>query len=67
MSDFVLRAASGKWRSPFAPESGIIKEVMGFRRSSLRGRAKVSLGWTLVCVSYNLKRLFALKNLAVAA
>jgi len=49
------------------PVFGIIKEVMGFRRFSLRGRAKVSLEWTLVCVSYNLKRLFALKNLTVAA
>jgi len=49
------------------PVFGIIKEVMGFRRFSLRGHAKVSLEWTLVCVSYNLKRLFALKNLAAAA
>ena len=49
------------------PVFGIIKEVMGFRRFSLRGHAKVSLERTLVCVSYNLNRLFALKNLAVAA
>ncbi len=48
------------------PVFGIIKEVMGFRRFLLRGRAKVGLEWTLVCVSYNLKRMFALKNLAVA-
>lgn len=48
------------------PVFGIIKEVMGFRRFLLRGRRKVSLEWTLVCVSYNLKRLFALKNLALA-
>ena len=48
------------------PVFGIIKEVMGFRRFSLRGRAKVSLEWTLVCVSYNLKRMFTLKNLAAA-
>jgi transposase len=48
------------------PVFGIIKEVMGFRRFSLRGHAKVSLEWTLVCVSYNLKRLFTLKNLALA-
>lgn len=48
------------------PVFGIIKEVMGFRRFLLRGRAKVQLEWTLVCVSYNLKRMFALKNLAVA-
>lgn len=49
------------------PVFGIIKEVMGFRRFSLRGHAKVSLEWTLVCVSYNLKRLFTLKNLAALA
>src|SRR5260221_7398562 len=48
------------------PVFGIIKEVLGFRRFSLRGHAKVSLEWTLVCVSYNLKRLFTLKNLATA-
>jgi transposase len=47
------------------PVFGIIKEVMGFRRFLLRGRAKVELEWTLVCVSYNLKRMFALKNLVV--
>ena len=46
------------------PVFGIIKEAMGFRRFLMRGREKVSLEWTLVCVSYNLKRLFALKTLA---
>src|SRR6267378_859898 len=45
------------------PVFGIIKEVMGFRRFLLRGRAKVGLEWTLVCVSHNLKRMFTLKNL----
>lgn len=49
------------------PVFGIIKEVLGFRRFSLRGHAKVSLEWTLVCVSYNLKRLFTLKNLVAVA
>jgi len=44
------------------PVFGIIKEVMGFRRFTLRGRAKVSLEWTLVCLSYNLRRLFTLRN-----
>ena len=48
------------------PVFGIIKEVMGFRRFLLRGRVKAGLEWTLVCVSYNLKRMFALKNLAAA-
>lgn len=48
------------------PVFGIIKEVMGFRRFLLRGRAKVALEWTLVCVSDNLKRMFTLKNVAAA-
>lgn len=48
------------------PVFGIIKEIMGFRRFRLRGWEKASLEWTLVCVSYNLKRLFRLKSLAVA-
>src|SRR5258708_38652736 len=49
------------------PVFGIIKEVIGFRRFLLRGRAKVSLVWTLVCLSYNLKRMFTLKNLVPTA
>jgi hypothetical protein len=49
------------------PVFGIIKEVMGFRRFLLRGRAKVSLEWTLVSVSYNLKRMFTLKTLVAAS
>ena len=40
------------------PVFGIIKEAIGFRRFMLRGQAKVSLEWTLVTTSYNLKRLF---------
>ena len=48
------------------PVFGIIKEVMGFRRFLLRGREKVGLEWTLVCVSYNLKRMFTLKNQVAA-
>src|SRR6266581_181818 len=49
------------------PVFGIIKEVMGFRRFLLRGRAKVGLEWTLVCASYNLKRMFTLKNVVAAS
>ena len=65
-----LKTAQGKSlyklrKQTVEPVFGIIKEVMGFRRFLLRGRAKVSLEWTLVCVSYNFKRLFALKNLAM--
>jgi transposase len=42
------------------PAFGVIKEVLGFRRFSLRGLAKVSLEWTLVTLAYNLKRLHTL-------
>jgi hypothetical protein len=67
-----LKSAAGRSlyklrKQTVEPVFGIIKEVLGFRRFSLRGHAKVSLEWTLVCVSYNLKRLFTLKNLAAAA
>jgi transposase len=42
------------------PAFGLIKEVLGFRRFSLRGLAKVSLEWELVCLAYNFKRLHRL-------
>ena len=42
------------------PVFGIIKAVLGFRRFSLRGLAKVSLEWDLVALAYNLKRLHRL-------
>jgi transposase len=42
------------------PVFGVIKSVLGFRQFHLRGREKVSLEWTLVCIAYNLKRLHRL-------
>lgn len=42
------------------PVFGIIKEVLGFRRFSMRGLAKCNLEWDLVTTSYNLKKLFAM-------
>jgi hypothetical protein len=42
------------------PVFGIIKSVLGFRQFRLRGREKVALEWTLVCLAYNLKRLHRL-------
>lgn len=55
------RALYGLRKQTVEPVIGIIKEAMGFRRFRLRGLAKVSLEWTLVCVSYNFKRLFNLR------
>ena len=45
---------------------GIIKEVMGFRRFSLRGKAKANLEWLLVCAADNVKRLHRLVQNALA-
>lgn len=46
------------------PVFGIIKEVLGFRRFSLRGFEATSAEWTLVCIAYNLKRLHGLRPVA---
>ena len=64
-----LRTAAGKAKyalrkQTVEPVFGIIKSVMGFRHFLLRGRAKVSLEWTLVTLAYNFKRLFRLLQLA---
>ncbi len=60
-----LKTAAGKSlyklrQQTVEPVFGIIKSVLGFRQFRLRGRAKVSLEWTLVCLAYNLKRLHRL-------
>lgn len=44
------------------PVFGIIKEVLGFRRFSMRGKDMAETEWSLVCLSYNLKKLFTLKK-----
>lgn len=41
---------------------GIIKHVQGFRQFLLRGLTAVQGEWALVCLGWNLKRLFALKG-----
>jgi len=60
-----LRTTAGKAlyklrQQTVEPVFGILKAVLGFRQFHLRGRAKVSLEWTLVCLAYNLKRLHRL-------
>lgn len=47
-------------KTTIEPTFGIIKEVMGFRRFSLRGLDLVRGEWTLVSIAYNLKKLCAL-------
>ena len=44
------------------PVFGIIKEVLGFRRFSFRGEENIDNEWGLVCLAYNLKRMFNLKS-----
>lgn len=44
------------------PVFGIIKEVLGFRRFSMRGKEKAGTEWCLVCLSYNLKKMFNLSG-----
>ena len=42
------------------PVHGWIKEILGFRRFSLRGLGQVAGEWNLICTAVNLKRLHAL-------
>ena len=44
------------------PVFGIIKAPMGFRQFLLRGLEKVRIEWDLVCLAYNMKRLYNLAN-----
>lgn len=50
-----------KRKQTVEPVFGIIKEVMGFRRFSLRGELETDGEWSLVCLAYNLKRFFNMK------
>jgi len=44
------------------PVFGNIKENLGFRRFSMRGKEKVETEWSLICLTHNLKRIFKLKG-----
>jgi len=60
-----LKTKSGKAvyatrKSTIEPVFGIIKSVMGFRQFLLRGLDAVKGEWNLVCIAFNLKRLYAL-------
>jgi len=50
-----------KRKQTVEPVFGIIKEILGFRRFSLRGEAETDAEWSLVCSAYNLKRFFKLQ------
>jgi hypothetical protein len=46
--------------STIEPTFGIIKHVLGFRQFLLRGVDAVNGEWDLVCIGYNMKKMFAL-------
>jgi len=56
------KACYAKRKTTSEPVFGILKEVMGFRRFLLRGLAAVQGEWRLVCLAFNLKRLFVLQQ-----
>ena len=51
------RARYRRRKAIVEPVLGWIKEVLGFRRFSLRGVAKARGEWTVICLAVNLKRL----------
>jgi len=60
-----LRTAEGKSiyakrKSTVETVFGIVKEVLGFRRFHLRGLDAAQGEWNLVCMAWNLKRMYAL-------
>lgn len=50
-----------KRKQAVEPVFGIIKEILGFRRFSLRGEEETDAEWSLVCTAYNLKRFYKLQ------
>ncbi len=55
------KKAYAKRKQTVEPVFGIIKHVMGYRQTLLRGVEKVRGEWNLVCLACNVKRLWALK------
>ena len=57
------KAVYAKRKCTVEPVFGIIKAAMGFRQFLLRGLDRVAGEWDLVCIAYNIKRLYALSPL----
>jgi transposase len=57
----VGRAQYALRKQTVEPVFGIIKSAMGFRQFLLRGLARVTHEWTLVCLAWNLKRIAVLR------
>ena len=56
------RAIYSQRKSTIEPTFGIVKEVMGYRQFLVRGHKAVSAEWDLLCLAFNLKRMFSLKQ-----
>ena len=56
------RAIYAKRKSTVETVFGIIKEVMGFRRFHLRGYDAAQGEWNLVCMAWNMKRMYVLNG-----
>lgn len=56
------KAVYAKRKCTVEPVFGIIKAAMGFRQFLLRGLDQVAGEWDLVCIAYNIKRLYALSS-----
>jgi transposase len=56
------KAIYKKRKETVEPVFGILKQALGFRQFLLRGLEKVNLEWELVCLGYNMKRLFRLSQ-----
>lgn len=50
----------GKRKSTIETTFGCIKDAMGFRYPTMRGLVGIQTEWQLVCMAWNLKRLFSL-------
>jgi transposase len=61
LNSAVGRARYRRRKAIVEPVIGWIKEVLGFRRFSLRGVAKARGEWNLVCLAVNLKRLHRIR------
>lgn len=56
------RALYAQRKQTVEPVFGIIKHILGFRQFLRRGMEAVRAEWTLVCLAYNVKRLWNLKT-----
>jgi len=55
------RAIYAKRKSTVEPVFGIIRHVMGFRQFSMGGLEKAKVEWSIVCMAWNIRRLFTLQ------